>query len=105
VLYFDHNLLLPFLLYLVPEHNYLKSVAFTLCVQAFVGLFFHEKTILTAETPRTQSLLLNLFSFDPPKIPADRKEGKQTTILAAKENAAQILFLFALPWSSLPLHG
>jgi len=38
-----------------------------------------DKTIITAEPRRTQSLFFNLFSFDPPKIPADRKEGKQIT--------------------------
>jgi hypothetical protein len=38
-----------------------------------------DKTIITAEPQRTQSLFFNLFSFDPPKIPADRKEGKQIT--------------------------
>jgi len=38
-----------------------------------------DKTFITAEPQRTQSLFFNLFSFDPPKIPADRKDGKQIT--------------------------
>jgi len=38
-----------------------------------------DKAVFTAEPQRTQSLFFYLFSFDPPKIPADRKEGKQIT--------------------------
>ena len=34
----------------------------------------------TAETQRTQRLLFFSFAFDPPKIRADRKEGKWKTI-------------------------